>query len=69
MLRKDDISKKFILSDGSLQIQIDFKDTKNCELYIMKTMDNPVTDTRITFLLRSREENQVFNMELKCKEL
>jgi hypothetical protein len=69
MLRKDDATKKFELSNGSVHINIGFEGSEDYDLYIMKTMDNPVSDTRITFLLRSKEEKPVFNMQINCKEL
>ncbi len=45
-----------------------YADTKNKEVYILKTMDNPVTDTRTTLLLRERGKNVDFKVRLEIKE-
>ena len=56
------------LSNGSLFINLSFTLPIDGKLYVMKTMDNPVSTKRISFLIRSKIENPKFEMKLTCKE-
>ncbi len=56
------------LSNGSLELSLSFIVPVDGKLYMMKTMDNPVSTKRVSFLVRSNEENPIFKMNLKCKE-
>jgi len=57
------------LTNGSLELFLSFVLPVDGKFYMMKTMDNPVTTKRISFLIRSYEKNPIFKMKLKCKEL
>lgn len=54
------------LHEKRLQISVNLADGQ--EMYLLKTMDNPVNKTRNTILLRSREENPVFRLRIEVQE-
>ena len=46
-------------------VTLHFRLEKGMELFIAKSMDNPVTRYRTAFIMRSRAEKPVFNMSIK----
>lgn len=59
---KDVVSLKARNDSFTLLFEIDVKDK---ELYILKTMDNPVNETRTTILLRKKSDNVTYNLKIK----
>ena len=43
-------------------------DQKGKEVYLLKTLDNPVNQTRTTILIREKGTNVVFHLTMEVKE-
>jgi len=58
----------FTFSDGELELALQFEGPKDGKLYLLKTMDNPVTTKRLSFIFRSKEMKPQYTMHMTCKE-
>lgn len=66
VLTTDSIAKiKALLNDKEISIQIPLEGK---EMYICKTMDNPVNKTRTTIIVRAKDKEAEFAMQLEVKE-
>lgn len=49
----------------AVSLEIEVKVQTNQELYLLKTMDNPVNLTRTTIMLRSKDQNPCYHLKIK----
>ena len=52
---------------GERELDIEVNLMPGQELYLLKTMDNPVNQIRQTILVRSREENPSYRLRIEVK--